>query len=45
MRLCPYCDHNNDDNEKFCKVCGRPIQDVKGKKQEDKEWREDIKKA
>ncbi len=41
-KLCPYCKHSNDINDKFCLTCGRPIQDISGV---DKEWRRIIKKA
>ena len=45
MKICPYCDRKNEENEKWCIFCGRPIMDIRGDKKEDKEWRKDIKSA
>ena len=44
MKTCPYCNHENEDYEKFCVFCARPIQDIH-MEEKDKEWRNDIKKA
>jgi len=32
MKICPKCETENKDKEKFCKFCGRPIQDVRAEK-------------
>ena len=45
MKLCPYCDHMSKDDH-FCTGCGKPIHEVEGKDtKNDKQWRENIKKA
>lgn len=27
IKICPYCDQKNKENEKFCDNCGKPIQE------------------
>jgi uncharacterized membrane protein YvbJ len=29
MKICPYCDQENKNKERWCCNCGRPIQDIK----------------